>query len=47
MTAPPANGESPETDPTKVDPIIKVNEIADSSPQDLVNFLRKWVNEDG
>ncbi len=47
MTAPPADGESPETDATKVDPIIKVNEIADSSPQDLVNVLRKWLNEDG
>ena len=25
----------------KVDPVLKVNEIAESSPQDLVNVLRK------
>jgi len=43
---PPAEGEAPEVTVAKVDPIVKVNEIADSSPQDLVNALRKWLNEE-
>ncbi len=43
----PADGETPEASPSKVDPILKVNEIADTSPQDLVNVLRKWLNEEG
>ena len=42
----PVDGEAPEAILAKVDPIVKVNEFADSSPQDLVNILRKWLNEE-
>ncbi|MEM6338904.1 MAG: flagellar M-ring protein FliF C-terminal domain-containing protein, partial [Pseudomonadota bacterium] len=47
VTTPPVDGEALETSAPKIDPVVKVNEIADSSPQDLVNVLRKWLNEDG
>jgi flagellar M-ring protein FliF len=44
---PALEGKTPDPGPAKIDPIIKVNEIADSNPQDLVNVLRKWLNEGG
>ena len=47
ITSAPVDGEAPEASYIKTDPIIKVNNIADSSPQDLVNILRKWLNEEG
>lgn len=47
----PANTPSTEeaNEPTipKINPVTKINEIANSNPQDLVNILRKWLNEDG
>ncbi|MDP5083142.1 MAG: flagellar basal-body MS-ring/collar protein FliF [Rickettsiaceae bacterium] len=42
----PSEGEAPEVSVNKVDPLFRINEIADSSPQDLVNVLRKWLNEE-
>lgn len=42
----PAEGEIPKSTKPKSNPIIKVNEIAEVSPQDLVNVLRKWLNEE-
>lgn len=46
ITTAPADGDAPESSASKTNSIVKVNEIADSSPQDLVNVLRKWLNED-
>lgn len=41
----PSEGETPvATDGSS--PIKKVNDIAEASPQDLVNVLRKWLNEE-
>ena len=31
---------------TKSNPTRKVNDIAENSPQELVNILRKWINEE-
>ena len=42
----PVSADAPEASSNKVDPVIRVNEIADTSPQDLVNTLRKWLNEE-
>jgi flagellar M-ring protein FliF len=43
----PIEGEAPAAlSANKVDPLFRINEIADSSPQDLVNVLRKWLNEE-
>lgn len=42
----PVDGEAPKAQtPPKSNPILKVNEIADENPQELVNILRKWLNE--
>ncbi|RTK93236.1 MAG: flagellar M-ring protein FliF [Rickettsiales bacterium] len=43
----PVDGDVPkmQTSP-KSNPILKVNEIADANPQELVNILRKWLNEE-
>jgi len=43
----PIEGEAPAAiSANKVDPLFRINEIADASPQDLVNVLRKWLNEE-
>jgi flagellar M-ring protein FliF len=42
----PSDGETPEASPNKSNSIKKVNDVAETSPQDLVNILRKWLNED-
>lgn len=41
----PADGEAPAASNVS-SPIKKVNDIAEASPQDLVNVLRKWLNEE-
>lgn len=46
LAIPPLEGEDKEPAAPKINPVIKINEIASSSPQDLVNILRKWLNED-
>lgn len=48
--APSGDGSVPGSDAgpqaeKKADPVAKINDMADSSPQDLVNVLRKWLNE--
>ncbi len=42
----PGDGETPESGQAKSNPIQKINDIADTNPQDLVNILRKWLNEE-
>lgn len=43
----PIDGEAPKVPMSpKSNPILKVNEIADANPQELVNVLRKWLNEE-
>jgi flagellar M-ring protein FliF len=41
-----ADGQDGNNTEAKVNPIKKVNEIVESNPQELVNILRKWLNED-
>lgn len=43
----PFGEEEHELTAPKINPVTKINEIANSSPQDLVNILRKWLNEEG
>ena len=38
--------EDEESIENKVGSIFRINRIADSSPQDLVNVLKKWLNEE-
>lgn len=40
------DGASPDIRQKSENPIEKVNRLAEDSPQDLVNVLRKWLNED-
>ncbi|PCJ23923.1 MAG: flagellar M-ring protein FliF [Rickettsiales bacterium] len=43
----PVEGAASETPvPVKISPVTKINELADSNPEDLVSVLRKWLNED-
>lgn len=44
--APPLEGMDQEPVTPRINLVNKINEIANSSPQDLVNILRKWLNED-
>jgi len=46
VTSAPGEGEAPEASTDKVDPVTQVNEIAEVNPQDMVNILRKWLNEE-
>lgn len=46
LAVPPVEGADQETAIPRINPVTKINEIASSSPQDLVNILRKWLNED-
>ncbi len=46
MMSAPIDGEAPKANVAKSNPILKVNEIADANPQELVNVLRKWLNEE-
>lgn len=42
----PGDGETPESGQVGSSPIQKINDIADTNPQELVNILRKWLNEE-
>ncbi len=46
ITSVPGAGEAPEASSDRVDPVTKVNEIAEVNSQDMVNILRKWLNEE-
>lgn len=46
IAAPPADGSMPDVVEKSENPMEKVNEMAETNPQDLVNVLRRWMNED-